>query len=167
MVHIVAYATDIGVSANIAATVLSVIGIVSIFSKIGIGSAVDRLHNKTVYLMSMVLMSASFLILLLINGLLGLYVFAVVFAIAYGGFVAAQAPVIAEYFGLTEHGSIFGIAMFVAGIGCAIGPYLTGLIFDIAGSYNPAFIGCAVMCAAGIALPVLLKPADKKSVSKE
>lgn len=159
MVHIVAYATDIGIAANIAATVLSVIGIVSIFSKIGIGGAVDRLRVRNIYIVEILLMSVAFLILLLFGGMAGLYVFAVVFAISYGGFVAAQSPTIAEYFGLKAHGAIFGIAQCVAGIGCAIGPYLTGLIFDAMGSYNLAFIGCAVMCAAGVILPIMLKPA--------
>lgn len=161
MVHIVAYATDAGIATNIAATILSVIGIISIISKVGLGSALDRFQSKNMLFIVFILMFTSFVILIIFHGLWALYLSAVVFAIGYGGYAAIQSPIIAEYFGLKAHGAIFGIAMFAAGIGCAIGPYITGLIFDMTGSYNLAFIGCAVLCAFGIILPVLLKPTEK------
>ena len=43
-------------------------------------------------------------------------------------------------------------------MGGAAGPFMAGLIFDITGSYNPAFTGYIAICVVGIALPVLLKP---------
>lgn len=165
MVHIVAYATDEGISANIAATILSVIGFVSIVSKVEMGSALDRFRSKPVWIAVGILMLISFVLLQLPGELGVLYIFAVVFAVSYGGFATAQSPTIAEYFGLREHGSIFGIALFGNGIGAAMGPYVTGLIFDTAGSYNLAFIGCAVICIVAIILAILLKPTDNNLVA--
>jgi len=63
LVHTVAYATDVGISSTIAATILSVIGVVSTLGKVGLGSAVDRLHSKTVYIVIMILMLIAFLVI--------------------------------------------------------------------------------------------------------
>jgi MFS family permease len=164
MVHIVAYATDEGISANIAATILSVVGIVSTVSKVGMGSAIDRFRCKPVWIAVGILMLVSFAILQW-SGVLGvLYAFAVSFAVSYAGFAAAQSPTIAEYFGLRAHGTIYGVNLFGTAIGGAIGPYITGLIYDRTGSYNPAFVGCATICILAIILPILLKPTDKTGI---
>jgi len=80
--------------------------------------------------------------------------------LSYGGYAAGQSLIIVEYFGLRAHGAIFGIALFIGNIGAAIGPYVTGLIFDTTGSYSIAFIGCAAISAVGIILPILLKPTN-------
>lgn len=157
-VHLVAYATDKGISSYTAAAIMSVIGIASIIGKVGIGSALDRLRSKPVYIVIGILMLCSFLLLQLPNIIWVLYIFAVIFAISYGGLAATQSPAIAEYFGLRAHGAIFGLALFAACMGGAAGPYIAGLVFDITGSYNPAFTGYIAVCVVGIVLPVLLQP---------
>jgi cyanate permease len=42
-------------------------------------------------------------------------------------------------------------------IGGALGPLLTGYIFDMTNSYQMAFLLCAAVSMAGILLSVLLK----------
>jgi MFS family permease len=159
-VHLVAYVTDKGISSYTAAAIMSVIGIVCIIGKVGIGSALDKLRSKSVYIIVGILMVCSFLLLQL-PGLTGvLYIFAVIFAIGYGGLAAAQSPSIAEYFGLRSHGTVFGVALFAACLGGAIGPFMTGYIFDMTGSYDPAFIACAAICLVGIIPLVLLRPTN-------
>jgi MFS transporter, OFA family, oxalate/formate antiporter len=160
MAHIIAYASDTGISANVAATILSVIGIVSIVSKVGMGHVFDRIRGKRILITVGTLLFISFIILQLCNELWCLYIFAIVFAMGYGGFAMALAPIIAEYFGLRALGTIFGIACLAGGIGSAIGPYITGLIFDMTGSYNLAFAGCTAICLAMMILPTLLNPID-------
>jgi MFS family permease len=161
MVHIVPHATDIGVSPAAAATVLSVVGILSIGSRVGMGSIADRSGSRIVMVIVLALMSASFLLLLFANELWMLYLFAVVFSVAYGGFAAVLSPVVAEYFGLRVHGAVFGLAGFAVGIGDAIGSLVAGRIFDISGSYYWAFMLCAMLGVAGIVLSILLRAARK------
>lgn len=160
LVHIVAYATDAGITATIAATILSVIGIASTISKVGAGGALDRLKGKTILIIVFILLLASFLMLQLPAVIGLLYFFAAVFAAGYGGYSVSQSPTIAEYFGLRSHGTLFGISQAMAGLGCAAGSFFSGLVFDTTGSYNLAFIGCAVLCVLGMMLTIILKPAD-------
>lgn len=157
IVHLVPYATDIGVSATAAATVLSVIGVVSIGSKIGAGSIADRTGSKRVMIVVSILMSASFLWLQSTSELWMLYVFAVVFGLAYGSFVSVQSPMVAEFFGLRAHGAILGPVVFAANIGGAIGSLVAGRIFDISGSYYWAFVLCAILGATSLILSILLR----------
>ena len=164
MAHIVAHATDAGIPATVAATIISAIGIVSTASKVGAGAALDRLQSKRILIILAILMSISFLLLQLSGELWLLYLFAVIFAVSYGGFATAMSPLVAEYFGLRAHGTILGIILFANGMGCAAGPYITGLVFDVTGSYNLAFWGYAILCMVAVLLSFLLRPIDKNFI---
>ena len=163
LVHIVPHATDVGIAEVTAATIISVIGGVSIISKVSLGVVIDRLGNKPVAIMIASLMLISFIIILLSNSLWVLYVFAVIFAFGYGGFAAIQSPYLAELFGLKYHGTIFGFTIFIIGIG-AFGPFVAGKIFDATSSYRLAFIMLAVMSFLAILFALGIKktiPAQK------
>ena len=167
VVHIVAHATDVGIEPQIAATIMSAIGIVSVFSKLGTGMALDRVRTKPVLVFISVLTAISFLLLQVPPQLWIFYVFAALFAVGYGGWSTAQSPVVAEYFGLKTHGAILGTTFIGVGLGSAFGPYMAGLIFDNLKSYSLAFWGCFVLCVISILLPLFLKRTDKKILEGE
>ncbi len=162
-VHIVPHATDVGIPEVTAASIISVIGGVSIVSKVAVGIAVDRFGNKPVTVAIGSLMFLSLVMLQFSNALGVFYAFAVVFAFGYGGFVSMQSPYVAELFGLRYHGAIFGFALFIQGAG-AFGPFVTGRIFDAASSYRPAFAMLAVLSLLAVLLTVGIKkpiPGDR------
>lgn len=161
MVHIVAHATDIGFSATTAATILSAVGLVSVFGKISMGSFGDRKGNRNAMLIVSVLMALAFLWLRFAGELWTLYIFSAIFGFAYAGFSAVQSPLVAEYFGLRSHGAILGIAQVGGAIGGALGSFLSGYIFDTTGSYNWAFIMCASLGLASLIITILMKPVRK------
>ncbi|HPK53370.1 MAG TPA: MFS transporter [Smithellaceae bacterium] len=149
LVHIVPHATDLGIAEVTAATVISVIGGISIVSKVIAGIALDRLGNRSIAIIIPALMLTSFIIIQFSNSLWSLYVFAVFFAFAYGGFAAIQSPYLAELFGLKYHGTIFGFSLFIMGAG-AFGPFAAGKIFDATASYTAAFMMLAAMSLLAI-----------------
>ena len=149
MVHIVPHATDVGIAEVTAASIISVIGAVSIITKVAVGIAIDRLGNKPVALMITSFMLISLIIIQLSNALWVFYVFAVFFAIGYGGFAAIQSPYLAELFGLKYHGTIFGFTFFILGAG-AFGPFVAGKIFDVTSSYHLAFVMLAILSFVAI-----------------
>jgi MFS family permease len=161
IVHIVPHATDIGVAAAAAALILSAIGVLSIFSKIGLGSAVDRLGGKPLLVATFVLLSISFLWLLPANHLWQFYLFAIVFASGYGSSSALQSPIIAEYFGLKSHGAIMGMLMALNFAGGAAGPSLAGYIFDISGDYPWALMICIIISVTAFSATFVLKSSQK------
>jgi len=68
-----------------------------------------------------------------------LFVFAAVFGFFLGGCGACESPIVARLFGLDCHGLIYGVANFGFAVGAAVGPFLTGYMFDKTGSYQIAF----------------------------
>lgn len=162
MVHIVPHATDIGITAASAAGIISVIGIVSMVGKIGLGGAGDKLGNKRIMLIVFVLLTGAFLLVLRAGELWTFYIFAVIFGAGYGGFAAILSPAVAEYFGLKEHGVIFGTLNGFTGLGQAVGPLVAGRIFDVTGNYNWAFILCILLSVISFAVVWQVKPVRRK-----
>ena len=85
-----------------------------------------------------------------------------IFGFAFGGCAVSHSPLVAELFGLRSHGLIFGVFGISVGVGSAIGPLLTGYLFDMNKTYQVAFLVCAAISFSGIILTAFLK-IDKKS----
>ena len=66
-------------------------------------------------------------------------------------------PLVAELFGLRQHGTILGFSLFIGTIGGAVGSLLTGRIFDMTSSYHLAWLMCGGISAIGIALASQLR----------
>lgn len=162
IVHIAPHATDMGMSPAVAATILTVIGALSIPGKLLFGTIGDRIGNKLGYILFLAVVTASLFWLIGARELWTLYLFAAVFGFGQGGGSALWSPLVAELFGLTSHGVILGAIYFGHTIGATIGPVLAGYIFDVTGSYYIAFLICAVLCAAGLVLTLFLKPIDRE-----
>jgi MFS family permease len=158
MVHIVPFAMDINVSPTKAAGVLSTIGGVSMVGRFFSGLAIDRIGSRRVMIFCFFLLVAGLLWLQLAKELWMIYLFAVIYGIAHGGFFTTFSPIVAEFFGIKSHGALFGIAMFSGTFGGAIGPFLAGYIFDVTGGYGLAIWISILMSALGFVLISLLKP---------
>ncbi|MBA7631818.1 L-lactate transporter [subsurface metagenome] len=161
MVHIVLHAIGLGISASAAANIFVAIGGLTVVGRITMGSASDRIGNRSILIGCFALMTAALAWLLVAKELWMLYLFAVVFGFAYGGLVAVQSPLVADLFGMRSHGVILGVIVFIITIGAAVGPVMAGGIFDITGGYNPAFLVCVAFSIAGIILALLLRPITK------
>jgi cyanate permease len=71
--------------------------------------------------------------------------------------------VVGAIFGLVSHGVIFGAVSVGLYIGQAMGPVITGYIFDVTGSYQLAFLVDTIVSVAGLILTALLNPKIIKS----
>ena len=108
-------------------------------------------------------MSAALFWLVPAEQLWALYLFAGVFGFAQGGMGAIGSPLLADLFGLTSHGLIFGVVNIGHTTGAALGPLVSGHIFDITGSYQIAFLLCAALSMVGMILVVFLKTGRLKT----
>jgi len=162
MVHINPHATDLGISAISAANILAIIGGASIAGRVMMGSAGDRIGNKAAIIICFVLLSVDLFWLQLAEMVWMLYLFAAIFGFGYGGFIALMSPLVAELFGLSSHGIIFGVVNFSSVIGETVGPLLAGHIFDITSSYHLAFLFCIALTVVGLILSSQLGPIISK-----
>jgi MFS family permease len=162
-VHIVPYATDLGISANSAALILATVGGSSILGRIVLGGVGDRIGNRRAYIIVFVMMALALLWLMPSRDAWSFYLLAFIFGLAYGNGVAQESPLVAKVFGLTSLGSILGVIVLSFGIGAAVGPVLAGYIFDVTGSYHIALIMTAAISVIALVLTILLRPIKSKT----
>ncbi|MFC1992831.1 MFS transporter [Chloroflexota bacterium] len=165
MVHTVPHATDLGISAIVAANLLVVIGALSIVGRIGMGRASDKIGNILALAVVFVLWMAGFLWLLPAEEAWMLYLFAIAFGFAFGGENAVMSPLVAELFGMKSHGLIFGLVSFIATVGGAIWPLFAAHIFDTTGSYQLGFLVFAGISLVGLMLILTLRRTSRLPVS--
>ncbi|MFC1995367.1 MFS transporter, partial [Chloroflexota bacterium] len=163
MIHIVIYATGLGIAATAAANILPIIGAFGIFGRFATGVVSDRIGNKPSLVISFTLMSVALILLTFTTDLIMLYLFAAIFGISFGALMVLMSPITAELFGLRSLGLILGVLIFIADIGDASSPIVVGRIFDVTGSYNLAFITTAGFAILGIILSLLITPIHKES----
>ena len=154
IVHIVPYSMDRGLEPAIAASVLSAIGGSSMIGRIIMGMTNDRIGGKRSLIICFMVLITSLVLLQFTSGIWMLFIFAVVYGFAHGGVFTVMSPMIAEYFGMTCHGQLFGSVLFIGTIGATMGPILAGHLFDITGGYGAAFLALTVCAVAGF-IPIL------------
>jgi MFS family permease len=89
-------------------------------------------------------------------------VFGAIYALGHGGFYTVISPLVAELFGISSHGVLFGIVSFGLTVGGSIGPLLAGHLFDTVHSYQLVFFVLAGLAVAGLILTLLLRPVVKE-----
>jgi MFS family permease len=168
VVHIVPHADDIGISAIMAASVLSAIAAIGIIGRLGIGLLSDKSGGTLALSVCLSIITLSLIWLLFVSESWMFYVFAVVFGLAAGGFITLLPIVTAELFGMASLGAIIGGITFLTTIGDATGAPVAGSIFDNTGSYDLAFLICVVVSAIAFILSlILLRYKRKTSTGKE
>ena len=155
-VHIVPYATDIGMSVTAAATVLTVIGLVGTGARIIIGFSGDHFGNKSVVVFSFAALTAAFSILAASQSIWVLYVFGILYG-CFSGLGVLLGPILTEFFGFRSLGVIVGGMMLAFALGGAVSPPLSGAIFDITGSYQLAFIACGLLALVSTVMMILIR----------
>lgn len=166
MIHIIPYAVDSSITITQAASIVSVIGAVSIPGRLVMGSAGDKLGNRRALVICFIIVVTALAWLQLAKGLWMLYLFALVYGFAHGGFFAIMSPLVAELFGTTSHGVNLGMVLFLGHIGGAIGPVITGRIFDVTHSYQSAFVILIAVSLGALILTITqLKPVQVNNPS--
>lgn len=161
IVHIAPYAVDIGISAIVAASAVSILAAASVIGRFSLGFISDRIGARRVLTACLVTVTLALIWLLFAKEIWMLYAFAVVFGVAFGGIVPLQPLVVADLFGLSSLGIIFGTVHFLGTIGGALGAPLAGSIFDVTRSYHLAFLICVIIgVLATILSLILLKVKD-------
>ncbi|MFC2002545.1 MFS transporter [Chloroflexota bacterium] len=163
MIHIVPYATDVGISKSAAVGLLVVIGISTICGRLAIGWVSDTVGRKLALALCLLFQGVAVYLLTGVTSVQLLYVIAIVFGLAYGG-VVTQLPLIAgELFGLHSLGAIVGLEMLGTSFGGAIGPIIGGYVFDVTASYYFAFLTSAVGLLIATVLILFLKAPGRRN----
>lgn len=165
MVHLKAYATDVGIAPMIAATLIGFVGGGSILGRVIMGRVSDKIGRKASFFIAYLLLAMMMLWLIKARQPWQFYLFSFVFGFGYGNCDILFPAIIGDYFGTKFHGSIFGMVSLAIAPGGAIGPLLAGYIFDITGSYDIAtIVGAAVLFVAAGCSFIIKAPGTSRAI---
>jgi MFS family permease len=139
-VHIVAYCGDLGYGPARGAEMLSLMLGLGIVSRIAAGFVADRIGGVPALLIGSTLQGLALLLYLFFDGLASLYVISGLFGLFQGGIVPMYAIIVREHFPPAETGVRVGVVLMATLFGMALGGWLSGVIFDLTGSYQAAFL---------------------------
>ncbi len=139
-VHIVAYCGDLGFAAARGAEMLSIMLASGIVSRLASGWICDRIGGLRTLLLGASLQAVALVLFLPFDGLTALYVVSALFGLFQGGIVPSYAIIVREHFPAREAGWRVGVVLTATLLGMALGGWMSGAIFDLAGSYRAAFL---------------------------
>jgi len=163
-VHLVPFARDHGITASKAALLISVIGIGSTAGRFFLGTIADRMGRARSLLMMFIGMAVSLSIWAVSANVWSLAIFAFVFGVFYGGWVAVLPAVVTDYFGGRNVSGIIGVLYTSVAFGTLIGPSAAGFAFDLSHSYELPIVASAVTNVLA-ALIVALTPKSSPQAS--
>jgi MFS family permease len=160
-VHIVAYCHDLGHGAARGAQMLSLMLGLGIVSRLASGWICDRIGGRRTLLLGSGLQALALILFLPFDGLASLYVLSGLFGLVQGGIVPAYAVIVREFFPPEEAGVRVGTVLMATVFGMALGGWMSGVIFDLTGSYQAAFLNGILwnVLNVGIAVMLLRRPA--------
>jgi MFS family permease len=155
-VHLVAYCGDLGYGPARGAQMLSLMLGFGIISRIGSGFLADRLGGLVTLLIGSAAQMTALTLYLMMDGLTSLYVISALFGLFQGGLVPSYAIIIRESFPAKEAGGRVGIVMMMTLLGMALGGWMSGVIFDMTGSYRAAFANGVAWNAVNLLIALFL-----------
>ena len=139
-VHLVAYCADLGYGPARGAQMLSLMLGCGIVSRLTFGFICDRIGGLRTLLLGSGLQGFALLLFLPFDGLVSLYIVAALFGLFQGGIVPTYAIIVREFFPTSEAGTRVGTVITATLFGMALGGWMSGVIFDLTGSYRAAFL---------------------------
>jgi len=155
-VHIVSYCGDLGYGVARGAEMLSIMMAFGIVSRIGSGFIADRFGGMVTLMIGSVAQAIALFFYLFFNSLPSLYLISAMFGLFQGGIVPSYAIIVRETMPAKEAATRVGIVIFASVIGMSFGGWVSGVIFDMTGSYAAAFANGFAWNLLNIAIVLLL-----------
>lgn len=154
MVHLGPYAQDAGYTQAQGVTLVSLLGLGSLLGRFTVGGLADRLGRERALMAMYAGLGVMLVLWWLSTNWWLLALFAVVFGMCYGGYVAILPTLAMDLYGPRALSGIIGCLYTGAGIGTLLGPWLAGAAYDAFGAYDlPILAGAALSLLAAACVP--------------
>lgn len=156
--HLAPFATDLGLSTQVAANALSLWAAANIAGILLAGTVAARLGTRVALVLTYLVRAASLLWLLSVRETWQLYLFAVLFGATFFTTAPLSSTMVGQLFGPVHHGAIFGAANLFHHTAGALGSYAGGLAYDVSRSYAGIFLASAVLVLGSAGATALARP---------
>lgn len=162
-VHIVAYCVDLGYGIAPGADMIALMTGAGVVSRLLSGYLADKIGGVWTLLIGSVLQCAALFLYIPFNGLASLYLVSLIFGLSQGGIVPSYAVIVREYLPAREAGQRVGLVMMSTILGMALGGWMSGLIYDLTGSYQAAFLNGIAWNFLNMAIMVFILFSGRRS----
>ena len=158
-----------GISMAEAASAIAMLSIFNALGRIIWGWVSDKIGRKFAINLMIFLQGLMMIGVLFIgDSPMGLTVAACWIGFNFGGNFALFPAATADYFGLKNLGSNYGLVFTAYGVGGILGPILAGKMYDITGSYTSAYITIAILLAVALFISLMFRlPKAPKTATEE
>src|SRR5438105_7452014 len=156
MVHLSPYAQDAGYTEAQGVTLVSLIGLGSLLGRFTVGGIADRLGRMPSLAAMYVGLGLMLILWWSTTAWWLLAVFALVFGVCYGAYVALVPTIVMDLSGARAVSGIIGTLYTGAGLGTLVGPWLAGAAYDAMGAYDaPILVSAALSLLAAFCVVFL------------
>ena len=159
--HVFAYVTDIGFSATVGATVLSIIAATQLGSTLVWGFLGERMEIRHSSLLMFLVQAVGLGLALAASEAWILYAGFLLYGAGLGGGWVLQELVWANYFGRLSLGAVRGAGILVTHAFGAAGAPFFGFVYDATGSYTSSFISFILALALSALLSLTVRAPRK------
>ncbi|MFC2060850.1 MFS transporter, partial [Chloroflexota bacterium] len=156
-VHIVACATDLGITTTSAALILTCVSVGNILGKLLVWPIAVRIGTRFTLFLFLALQALALVLLTQATSLWMFFILGSAFGFGNGACIPTRMSMISEFFGVRSIGTIMGIVTIGWAGGAMAGPVLAGYIFDVSRSYDIAFLVGGLITVAGMVAVYFLK----------
>jgi MFS family permease len=164
MVHLGPYAVDAGYTEAQGVLLVSLIGVGSLLGRFTVGGPADRLGRLPALTAMYAGLGVMFILWWAAGAWWVLALFAVVFGICYGAYVALLPTIVMDLYGPRAVSGIIGCLYTGCGVGVLLGPWLAGVAYDALGSYHLPMAAGALFSFAAAACVIPLLHAKKQAL---
>ena len=155
--HLIAMATDYGISAGTGAGMLAWLGLLSMGGVLLAGPAVDAIGNKLPIAATFGLRVVLFVLLFSLKGPASFWVFSLGFGLTFLVTALLTPTLVADLYGVTHIGLISGFITTVHMFGGGLWTFLGGVMFDRSGNYDMALLISAGMAVVALACTFFIR----------
>lgn len=156
MLYGIPYLTSLGMDRSAASRVVMLYTLVSLFTRIPMGMLSDIFRKSYVMALSVALQGAGMFLFWLIGGRSPFWLillFAILYGVGVSGQMPLRAPILQEYFGIKNFGTIWGVTSIFISVASVVSPPLAGWLYDMHHDYKAwwlAVVGLGVLALIAI-----------------
>jgi MFS family permease len=167
LLHYIPYASDLGLTAQRGALLVTIGGLSNVVGRTGMGALSDWIGGKPTLLICLVMQTLMVAWIMSYTSWPAWIVFAILFGIGSGGVFPLYPAITRSYFGAEGTGGIFGLQLFLSTVfGMALGPLLGGYLFDLFKTYQGAFLVSIVVGGLSVILLLTVRPPRRQPAPK-
>ena len=158
VVHMMPYFKSVGIARAKAGMITMLVPLTSLPVRIPFGMLADRWGTKYVMALIISLLAIGTFMFMFVSdtSVVANILFAISLGCGLGGFMPLRPPLIREYFGVKNFGTIFGLTSIFITIGAVASPPIAGWVFDTWGTYDPAWVTLGSLALVGALIMLFL-----------